>query len=96
METLFGSNGAKVVVGPLKDDRFSLEITNESGKMLGWVRQRSCPQGLVTIYSFAVTEAARDAVDQLVKDAGRCLAPDEAAPRWTVPKAAAAEKEGAE
>ncbi len=88
METLFGSNGAKVVVGPLKDDRFSLEITNESGKMLGWIRQLSCPQGSVTVYSLAVTEAARDAADQLVKDAGRCLAAGEAAPRWTVPEEA--------
>ena len=88
MEMLFGTEGAKAVVGPLVEGRFSLEVIGESYKMLGWIRQVSCPQGSVIIISFAVTEAARDAVDQLVKDAGRCLTADEAAPRWTVPEEA--------
>lgn len=84
VEMAFGKSGAKVVVGPLQDDRMALEITDEDEDLVGWIRQFACPRGAVLVISIAMTEEVRAATDELVKSSGRCLNEGEPAPRWPV------------
>lgn len=83
MTLVFTSEGAQAVIGELSGDRFPLEVTEPDGaKMIGWIRWIPCPQGSVLVVSFASTETTLAAVDQVVKEQGRCLKQGEPAPRW--------------